>query len=45
MASENLKRVHLESAIEDAWTDPRFEDLDRVAAFIEIKTIWHPAAI
>lgn len=45
MASENLKRVHLENAVEDAWTDARFEDLDRVAAFIEIKTIWHPAAI
>jgi acyl-CoA reductase-like NAD-dependent aldehyde dehydrogenase len=45
MASENLKRVHLENAVEDAWTDARFEDLDRVAAFTEIKTIWHPAAI
>jgi acyl-CoA reductase-like NAD-dependent aldehyde dehydrogenase len=45
MASENLKRVHLENAVEDAWTDARFEDLDRVAMFIEIKTIWHPAAI
>lgn len=45
MASENLKRVHLENAVEDAWTDARFEDLDRVAAFVEIKTIWHPAAI
>jgi len=45
MASENLKRVHLESAVEDAWSETRFEDLDRVAAFVEIKTIWHPAAI
>ncbi|MGA3038766.1 MAG: aldehyde dehydrogenase family protein [Vulcanimicrobiaceae bacterium] len=45
MASENLKRVYLETAVEDAWSDARFEDLDRVAAFIEIKTIWHPAAI
>jgi acyl-CoA reductase-like NAD-dependent aldehyde dehydrogenase len=45
MASENLKRVYLETAVEDAWSDARFEDLDRVAAFTEIKTIWHPAAI
>ncbi|HEY1727633.1 MAG TPA: aldehyde dehydrogenase family protein [Candidatus Baltobacteraceae bacterium] len=45
MSAENLKRVYLESAVEDAWTDARFEDLDRVAAFVETKTIWHPAAI
>jgi acyl-CoA reductase-like NAD-dependent aldehyde dehydrogenase len=45
MASENLKRVRLEEAGPDGWTDPRFEDLDRIAEFVEIKTIWHPAAI
>lgn len=38
MASENLKRVVLGTGEEDA-------DLERVAAFVEIKTIWHPAAI
>lgn len=46
MASENLKRVHLEDEIApDAWESSDFDDLERVAAFVETKTIWHPAAI
>lgn len=46
MASENLKRVHLEDEIAaDAWESKDFEDLERVATFVETKTIWHPAAI
>ncbi|MBV8423760.1 MAG: aldehyde dehydrogenase family protein [Candidatus Eremiobacteraeota bacterium] len=38
MASENLKRAYFGDANED-------EDLERVATFVELKTIWHPAAI
>jgi hypothetical protein len=45
MASENLKRVDCESADEAEWGTSRFHDLERVARFVEIKTIWHPAAI
>ena len=46
MATENLKRVHFEPPIPpDRWGSPEFDDLDRIAAFVEIKTIWHPAAI
>lgn len=45
MASENLKRVHLENVAEEQWSSSDFDDLQRVAAFVETKTIWHPAAI
>jgi acyl-CoA reductase-like NAD-dependent aldehyde dehydrogenase len=48
MASENLKRVVVETNTDGSlgrWSSPEFEDLERVAAFVEIKTIWHPAAI
>ena len=48
MASDNLKRVVVEASSNDRperWSSPEFEDLERVAAFVEIKTIWHPAAI
>lgn len=45
MASENLKRVHIEKIAADGWSSTQMEDLERVAAFVETKTIWHPAAI
>lgn len=45
MASENLKRVHRENVRAEDFSSPRFDDLERVAAFVETKTIWHPAAI
>ena len=45
MASENLKRAHFENIAEGDWNSARLDDLERVAQFVEIKTIWHPAAI
>jgi hypothetical protein len=44
-AAENLKRVVVlppdeDFADVDRWTSPR-----RLAAFVEIKTIWHPSAV
>lgn len=46
LAAENVKRVHVENAPERAaWFDGRYDDLDRVLAFTELKTIWHPARI
>ena len=29
----------------EAWYKPAYDDLDRVLAFTEMKTIWHPARI
>jgi acyl-CoA reductase-like NAD-dependent aldehyde dehydrogenase len=46
LASENVKRTHFEPASKPAdWFDARYDDLERVLAFTEIKTIWHPARI
>lgn len=46
LGAENVKRTRFEPAPEpEAWYDPAFETLDRVLAFTEIKTIWHPAKI
>ncbi len=46
LASENVKRTHFEDAPpRDVWFDARYDDLDRVLAFTELKTIWHPARI
>ncbi len=46
LAAENVKRTHFEDAPAPAqWFDERFDDLERVLAFTELKTIWHPAGI
>jgi acyl-CoA reductase-like NAD-dependent aldehyde dehydrogenase len=46
MASDNLKRTDVEGPIApERWKAAEFDDLERVARFVEIKTIWHPAAI
>jgi acyl-CoA reductase-like NAD-dependent aldehyde dehydrogenase len=46
LAAENVKRTHFEDAPPaEAWFDDRFDDLERVLAFTELKTIWHPARI
>jgi len=45
-ASENVKRTHFERVGKrKAWFGERFEDLDRILSFTELKTIWHPAKI
>lgn len=46
LSADNLKRtrmVGVPSAAE--WFAPEAQDLAHVAAFVEIKTIWHPAGI
>ena len=46
LGAENVKRVRLEPAApREAWFDARYDDLERVLAFTELKTIWHPARI
>jgi acyl-CoA reductase-like NAD-dependent aldehyde dehydrogenase len=46
LAAENVKRTHFEDAPKrEAWFDQRYDDLERVLAFTELKTIWHPALI
>jgi len=46
LAAENVKRTHFEAGGKPAdWFDARYDDLDRVLAYTEIKTIWHPARI
>jgi acyl-CoA reductase-like NAD-dependent aldehyde dehydrogenase len=46
LAAENVKRTHFEDAPPPAdWYAERFDDLERVLAFTELKTIWHPARI
>ena len=45
-AAENVKRTRFEDAPKrEAWFDQRYDDLERVLAFTELKTIWHPALI
>jgi len=45
-AAENVKRTHFERVGKrKPWFSDRFDDLDRVLAFTELKTIWHPAKI
>jgi acyl-CoA reductase-like NAD-dependent aldehyde dehydrogenase len=42
-AAENLKRVRRAPAVEPDWaTDP---GLDRMTAFLETKTVWHPIGV
>lgn len=46
MGAENLKRTRMVPASSLAdWFAPEAQDLAHVAAFTEIKTIWHPAGI
>lgn len=46
LAAENVKRTHFEDAPpRDAWFADAYDDLERVLAFTELKTIWHPAKI
>jgi acyl-CoA reductase-like NAD-dependent aldehyde dehydrogenase len=46
LAAENVKRTHFEDApARDAWFGAGYDDLERVLAFTELKTIWHPARI
>jgi acyl-CoA reductase-like NAD-dependent aldehyde dehydrogenase len=42
-AAENLKRVLRAPAAEPDWTQP--PGLDRMTAFLETKTVWHPIGI
>ena len=42
-AAENLKRVVRPPAVEPDWTEP--PGLDRMTAFLETKTVWHPVGI
>ena len=46
LAAENVKRTHFEdSPSRKAWFNDRYDDLERVLAYTELKTIWHPARI
>jgi acyl-CoA reductase-like NAD-dependent aldehyde dehydrogenase len=46
LAADNVKRTHFEDAPpREVWFGARYDDLDRVLAFTELKTIWHPAKI
>lgn len=46
LAAENVKRTRFEPApAREDWFAPRYDDLERVLAFTELKTIWHPARI
>ena len=46
LAAENVKRTHFEDAPpREAWFGGGYDELERVLAFTELKTIWHPAKI
>ncbi|MBV8748678.1 MAG: aldehyde dehydrogenase family protein, partial [Candidatus Eremiobacteraeota bacterium] len=46
LAAENVKRTRFEPAPpREAWFAAAYDDLDRILAFTELKTIWHPARI
>ena len=46
LAAENVKRTRFEDApARDAWFADTYDDIERVLAFTELKTIWHPARI
>ena len=46
LGAENVKRTHFEDAPpRDAWFAGSYDDLERVLAYTELKTIWHPAKI
>jgi len=45
-AAENVKRTHVfAKRNRAAWFEERAQSLDEIAAYSEIKTIWHPAGI
>lgn len=45
-AADNLKRVHaIERSSPDDWFSGAAQSLDEIAAYCEIKTIWHPAGV
>ncbi|HEY4440697.1 MAG TPA: aldehyde dehydrogenase family protein [Candidatus Elarobacter sp.] len=46
LGAENVKRVRFEDAPpREGWFDAGYDQLDRVLAYTELKTIWHPARI
>jgi acyl-CoA reductase-like NAD-dependent aldehyde dehydrogenase len=46
LAAESVTRTRFEDAPPaKAWFKASYDDLDRVLAFTEVKTIWHPARI
>jgi len=46
LAAESVMRTSFEPGAPRAdWYGSRYDDLDRVLAFTELKTIWHPARI
>jgi acyl-CoA reductase-like NAD-dependent aldehyde dehydrogenase len=46
LAADSVMRTSFEPAApRAAWFDAQYDDLERVLAFTEIKTIWHPARI
>ena len=46
LAAENVKRTHFEDVpAPERWFDAAYDDLERVLAWTELKTIWHPARI
>ncbi len=46
LAADNVKRTRFEDAAErEDWFDATYDELERVLAFTELKTIWHPARI
>ncbi len=46
LAAESVMRARFEDApLPEGWFAPTYDDLDRVLAFTEVKTIWHPARI
>jgi acyl-CoA reductase-like NAD-dependent aldehyde dehydrogenase len=46
LAAESIMRTRFEDGTaRDEWLAGGYDDLDRVLAFTEIKTIWHPAGI
>ncbi|GAC1406141.1 MAG: aldehyde dehydrogenase family protein [Candidatus Velthaea sp.] len=46
LAADNVKRTTFEAGgARVDWFGERYDDLDRVLAFTEVKTIWHPARI
>jgi len=46
LAAKSVTRTRFEDAPPaKAWFKPAYNDLDRILAFTEMKTIWHPARI
>jgi hypothetical protein len=46
LAADNLKRTRMRGAgTSPEWFAAEAQDLEHVAAFVETKTIWHPAGI